>query len=189
MWTQQILSQWSVWTGVFCDANVFDDFHHNVAHDGFTPTFMQEASELSLAAIFTCVGVIEPSRKWRLILSRGAWSLSSSPLLRTESPWRAENHVVTDHKFTALRSYNTVESVCRRLNIILPWSSQTTDPLGSNQPHSRLQDPTLVSPVNSSPTGTVCRSHTFSRLLGTFWLQTGNNLLPVQPKHHLKLDK
>lgn len=42
---------------------------------------------------YTCVGITEPSRKCRLILSRGAWSRSSSPLLCTESPWEAEDHM------------------------------------------------------------------------------------------------
>lgn len=41
---------------------------------------------------FTCVGIMEPSRKCRLILSRGALSRSSSPLLVTQSPWEVKEH-------------------------------------------------------------------------------------------------
>ena len=66
-------------------------------------------------------------------------------------------------------SYYTVHSVR-----VLPCSSHTTDPLGSIRPHSPLQDPALVSPTNSSPTGTVCRSRRFSHLLETFGVHTGN---------------
>lgn len=43
----------------------------------------------------TCDGIIEPSRKCTLILSRGACSRSCSPLLWTESPCAAEDDMRT----------------------------------------------------------------------------------------------
>lgn len=73
----------------------------------------------------TCVGITDPSRKWRLILSRGALSRSSSPLLDTESPWEEEERTwacstadAPFHHFV-LGSFNGIKPVYKPYRVVV----------------------------------------------------------------------
>lgn len=86
---------------------------------------------------FTCVGIMEPSRKCRLILSRGALSRSSSPLLVTQSPWEVKEHTWYKHSDqVTIRSVLALSLTESHRVIVVP---QTLREVTIHVVHSRIQ--------------------------------------------------
>lgn len=86
---------------------------------------------------FTCVGIMEPSRKCRLILSRGALSWSSSPLLVTQSPWEVKEHTWYKHSDqVTIRSVLALSLTESHRVIVVPQSLREVT---IHVVHSRIQ--------------------------------------------------